>query len=94
MVVAKALHGLLPRFLGTLRGFGYNKTSWIQELHLAGFSFLVLPNAFLTHIFHKEGGHGRMATVEIQAEVIRFRKELARRYEASEAYTGGDRAAP
>ena len=42
----------LPRYFDAFTGYGYNKLSWIMEISLAGYSFYVLPQSFLTHINH------------------------------------------
>lgn len=87
VVVEKGVHGLLPRFLAALKGFGYNKAGWVQELHLANYSFVVLPDVFFTHIWHVKGGKRRAPSMQTHSAMRRYRKELAVRYEVPEHYT-------
>jgi len=41
-----------PKFDERFLGYGKNKIQWIQHLRLIGFSFYVMPNAFLVHCPH------------------------------------------
>mmetsp|Transcript_31579 Transcript_31579/g.53861 ORF Transcript_31579/g.53861 Transcript_31579/m.53861 type:complete len:475 (-) Transcript_31579:1209-2633(-) len=42
----------LPPFWEYFQGYGFNKWSWVAELHAAGWKFIVAPNSFLVHIDH------------------------------------------
>jgi Glycosyl-transferase for dystroglycan len=42
----------LPAYWDGFVGFGYNKLSWITELHAAGYKFVVDPNHFVIHLNH------------------------------------------
>lgn len=42
----------LPPFWEYFQGYGFNKYSWVAELHAAGWKFIVAPNSFLVHIDH------------------------------------------
>ena len=42
----------LPPFWEYFQGYGFNKYSWVAELHAAGWKFVVAPNIFLVHIDH------------------------------------------
>jgi len=43
-----------PSFDERFLGYGKNKIQWIQHLRLTGFSFYVLPQAFVIHCPHPE----------------------------------------
>jgi hypothetical protein len=42
----------IPRYWNDFRGFGRNKLSWFQELHLAGYMFETLWDFFVVHLEH------------------------------------------
>ena len=42
----------LPKYDTRFVGFGWNKVSHIMELEMAGYDFVVLPNAFIVHMPH------------------------------------------
>lgn len=42
----------LPPFWEYFQGYGFNKWSWVAELHAAGWAFVVAPDSFLVHIDH------------------------------------------
>ncbi|KAK4319840.1 hypothetical protein Pmani_009257 [Petrolisthes manimaculis] len=42
----------VPEYDTRFVGFGWNKVSHIMELHVMGFEFVVLPNAFIVHMPH------------------------------------------
>lgn len=44
----------IPDYWPMFRGFGMNKHSWFQELHVAGYSFAVLRDFFVFHLPHGE----------------------------------------
>ncbi len=44
----------LPRYWEELRGYGYNKRSFIQECRIAGFTFAGLNNVYCVHLDHPE----------------------------------------
>ncbi|MCL4113662.1 UNVERIFIED_CONTAM: hypothetical protein GTU68_067369 [Idotea baltica] len=48
IVVKKDVPAYDTRFVG----FGWNKMSHIMELHVIGYEFVVLPNAFIVHMPH------------------------------------------
>ena len=43
-----------PPFDERFVGYGKNKIQWVQHLRLRGFSFHVLPKAFVIHCPHEE----------------------------------------
>ncbi|KAL7647737.1 UNVERIFIED_CONTAM: hypothetical protein RMT77_001346 [Armadillidium vulgare] len=42
----------VPEYDTRFVGFGWNKVSHIMELHVTGYEFIVLPNAFIVHMPH------------------------------------------
>ena len=42
----------LPPFWEYFQGYGFNKWSWVAELHVSGWTFVVAPNSFLVRINH------------------------------------------
>jgi glycosyltransferase-like protein LARGE len=42
----------LPPFWEHFTGFGFDKTSWVEEIAAAGYHFYVSPDEFLIHIQH------------------------------------------
>lgn len=43
---------IVPEYDNRFVGFGWNKVSHIMELEAQGYSFIVLPNAFIIHMPH------------------------------------------
>lgn len=42
----------IPKYDTRFVGFGWNKVSHIMELEARGYTFIVLPNAFIIHMPH------------------------------------------
>jgi hypothetical protein len=63
------------------RGFGFNKFSWIMELHYEGYQFGVLRDFFVIHLDHS---HARIASKQKRGfeELDRFREYLVQKYGA------------
>ena len=69
-----------PRFWENFVGFGYNKLSFIMELHMDGFKFHVIPDVFLIHRNHP-GREERRSDTRMQIEYTeRFRSYLKQKY--------------
>lgn len=84
VVVGKGVHGLLPRFNGKLKGFGFNKSSWCLELHDAGYVYTVLPDAFLVHIWHPGKEGYRTFDKQVKGYYEKMLTDLANKYEREE----------
>ena len=69
-----------PRFWENFLGYGYNKLSFIMELHYDGFKFHVLPDIFLIHRNHP-GREERKPNIKMQIEYNdSFRPYLKQKY--------------
>jgi hypothetical protein len=55
----------LPPLWEYFDGFGLNKWTWVNELHLAGYNFMVAPNSFLVHINHGGGAINKKASLRV-----------------------------
>ncbi|NXP79705.1 B4GA1 glucuronyltransferase, partial [Ramphastos sulfuratus] len=77
----------VPPFDESFLQYGFNRISQACELHVAGFRFAVLDQAFVTHRGFKEAGGfhpGREAELELNRQRFRhFRRRLRQRYPSS-----------
>ena len=77
-------HGL-AQYWENFRGFGFNKGSWVMQMHYQGYKFAVLPNHFVVHMNHPGGGDGRFPDGEIIREWHNFKHFLFQMYQAPKA---------
>jgi glycosyltransferase-like protein LARGE len=78
----------LPPYWDSFVGFGYNKLSWVTELHAAGYQFLVDSQSFVTHMNHpylvNKKKNKRSAKWEMMDEYfLRFGLYLKQKYRCS-----------
>ena len=70
----------LPPFWEHFAGFGLNKLQWIEELNIAGFNFLVVPDVFVLQKWHEQYGLRRIRPFIADEYVSRFQKYLQKTY--------------
>lgn len=78
IVVRKGLD--LPPFWEHFTGFGRNKLEWIEELHVAGYNFTVVPDVFAVHKQHAGYGIRNIRPFIGDEFVNRFQMYLKRKY--------------
>ncbi|CAH1791489.1 unnamed protein product [Owenia fusiformis] len=80
-------HNQLPLYDERFVGYGMNKVSYLMELKAAGYTFVVLPNCWVSHIPHEKTDTGLAFSYDVFARlrnrVLRyeFMGDYTRKYE-------------
>ncbi|CAH1791491.1 unnamed protein product, partial [Owenia fusiformis] len=80
-------HSQLPLYDERFVGYGMNKVSYLMELKAAGYTFIVLPNCWVSHIPHEKTNNNQEfsydAVARLKNRVLRyeFMADYTRRYE-------------
>lgn len=70
----------VPQFWEGFVGFGYNKLSFIMELHIAGYHFHVLPDVFIIHRTFADEGQRKISDEMRKEYTDEFRPYLRVHY--------------
>ncbi|CAH1793160.1 unnamed protein product [Owenia fusiformis] len=76
-------HSRLPLYDERFVGYGMNKVSYLMELKAAGYTFLVLPNCWVSHIPHEKTNNNQ----EFSYDAVARLKNRVLRYEFMADYT-------
>mmetsp|Transcript_21536 Transcript_21536/g.30421 ORF Transcript_21536/g.30421 Transcript_21536/m.30421 type:complete len:468 (-) Transcript_21536:104-1507(-) len=70
----------VARYWSGFRGFGFNKYSWLFELHHMGYKYRVVRRHFTIHKNHPEGGSGRKIPLTTRLEYLGFKRYMIEQY--------------